>query len=243
MSSCNNGIVGRGLQVSGRGDLQGSDTGRVQEWRVLDVVPSVAYANRQVAELTSEPVSATWRSNGHLVASCRQSGRVAVHHCRPSHGHAHGRREHEEDAHYKNQKLFWGRRQVVCPPLSENNDVLDPDAEPPGQIHAGLDRDRGADREHVLHLPREPRPLVDLIADAMTQAVRERVSHASLLDNVPRDGVQLASRHTRVGGLARCDLRAEAPARTRFARLRQGPRSRRSASCRCTVRRPRLPCR
>ena len=93
--------------------------------------------------------------------------------------------------------------QVSVAVAGDHDQVLDPDAELPGQVDAGLDRDDVALRELVLGGGREPRPLVDLEAHAVAEPVAEVVAVPGLRDDLPGDGIDLLAARPRAHGLER----------------------------------------
>ncbi len=63
---------------------------------------------------------------------------------------------------------------VLDPVVGHDHVVLDPDPEAAGEVDAGLDGDDVAGRERVGALGREPRRLVDVEAEAVSEPVAER---------------------------------------------------------------------
>src|SRR5438132_12108521 len=96
------------------------------------------------------------------------------------------------------EELFRHRGQHLVPALGHDDQVLDPDSEPPGHVHARLDRDDVAAHEPPLAARREPGRLVDLETDAVPGAVPELVFASGFVDPGARCRVDFA--HVRPGG-------------------------------------------
>src|SRR6478736_8578520 len=91
--------------------------------------------------------------------------------------------------------------------LANLHHVLDPDPADPGEVDPGFDRDHGAFGKLVLLGRSEPRLLVDLEADPVTQAVDEVVPVPRLRDDGPRRGIHLDAGYTRSNHVDRSLLR------------------------------------
>ena len=75
------------------------------------------------------------------------------------------------------RQLLGQAREHLLSVLADDHQVLDPHTEHTRQIHAGLDRHDVADAQRLLARgPRQARPLVDLHADAVTEAVAEMLA-------------------------------------------------------------------
>ena len=72
----------------------------------------------------------------------------------------------------------------------EHDDVFDADAELAGQVHDGLDGDRRARRQRLVHLMRKARPFMRLQTDAVSQAVGEGFPITSRFDDRARRRVE-----------------------------------------------------
>src|SRR5690349_24901088 len=93
---------------------------------------------------------------------------------------------------FDSTKLLVQRAQVAVPVLGDHDQVLDPNAEPAGQVDAGLDRDDVTELEYVLRCLPEPRRLMHLDSHPVPEAVAELVLVAAVADH-------------RAGGLVRVD--------------------------------------
>ena len=104
--------------------------------------------------------------------------------------------------------------------LGDHHQVLDPDPELARQVDAGLDGDDVAGAQLVLGALRQPRRLVDLEADAVTETVAELLAVAGGVDHRAGDGVDLAAAGPGPDGLEAGQLGLAAR-----ARRPRGPRS------------------
>ena len=93
--------------------------------------------------------------------------------------------------------------EVAVPVLADDDQVLDPDAELPGQVDARLDGDDVAGPQLVLGARRQPRALVHLQPDAVAEPVPEALAVARRLDQLARDGVGVAAGEARAERLER----------------------------------------
>src|SRR3954447_2756659 len=99
------------------------------------------------------------------------------------------------------------RRDDLAAVVGDDDEVLDPHADRAGHIDPRLDRDDVARLQRVLPLLGEPRPLVDLEPDPVSEAVAEVLGVARVVDDRARDRVDLpagrARPHRGEGGLLR----------------------------------------
>src|SRR5262245_41350598 len=86
-------------------------------------------------------------------------------------------------------QLAGGRADDDAAVIVDLHHVLDPHAPDPGQIDAGLDGYHGTGGQRIVLLATEAGRLVDLEADAVTEAVDEGVSVARALDHLPADRI------------------------------------------------------
>src|SRR4029077_1204128 len=80
---------------------------------------------------------------------------------------------------------------VLDPVLGHDYVVLDADPEAALEVDAGLDGDDGACRERVGALAREPRRLVDVEPEAVSEPVAERARESARLDHVARGRIDI----------------------------------------------------
>src|SRR5262249_23650600 len=73
--------------------------------------------------------------------------------------------------------------------VGDDDEILDADAADAGEVHAGLDGHDVAGRQRARVLDVQPRRLVHLQAEAVTETVTEERAEAGGLDDVPRDPV------------------------------------------------------
>src|SRR4051794_33890746 len=92
--------------------------------------------------------------------------------------------------------------------LGDDDQVLDAHAAAAGDVDARLDRDHVPPRQVRVLAARQPRTLVDLEADAVTEAVAEVVLVSRRGDQVACDRVDLAPGWARPDGRERRLLRA-----------------------------------
>src|SRR4051794_32130469 len=89
------------------------------------------------------------------------------------------------------RELLRGAAQVAIPVARDHHQVLDPNAEAPGEVDPGLHRDGVALAQLVLGGGREPRALMDLESDPVAEAVPEVIAVTGLGDHLPCHGVDL----------------------------------------------------
>ena len=128
-----------------------------------------------------------------------------------------------------------------APVGGDDDGVLDAHAADAGEVHAGLDGDDVADEQGITGRRGDPRRLVDLEADAVTGAVRERVGPARVGDDVattpgrPSAHATSAATASRPGLLAlRARRRRDGARRDRVADATRCGSCRSSSRRRCT---------
>ena len=99
-------------------------------------------------------------------------------------------------------------REVAAAVLGDDDHILNAHAALAGDVDARLHRDDHARRADRVVESREARPLVDLEADAVAEAVAER-ARVRRLDDVARDLVDVAAAHARVHRVDRGELRLQ----------------------------------
>src|SRR5436190_6484134 len=107
-------------------------------------------------------------------------------------------------------ELFREAEQDLGAVVGDDDQVLDPDAAPPLEVDARLDRDHVALRERVGRRLRQPRRLVDVDADAVPEPVAEVVAEAGFRDHVARGRVGARAVDARARRLQPAQLRLEA---------------------------------
>ncbi len=90
------------------------------------------------------------------------------------------------------RQLLGEQRQHLLTARGHDDEVLDPHAQPAGQVDAGLDRHDVTDQQRILaRQAREARPLVNLEPDAVAETVAEVIALPRLLDHLACDRIDL----------------------------------------------------
>src|SRR6058998_3964027 len=87
-------------------------------------------------------------------------------------------------------------RQHLRTVLSDDDEILDPDAAETLQVNARLDRDDVAGDELVRGFRAEARGLVDVETDAVAEPVAEGLAETSLFDHPTGRGVGVDAAHS-----------------------------------------------